>query len=290
MLARPASRRLGRPHPGRLHAARSAGRGRHPGDPRQRRHVRHRLVPGRGQDRSGQPPGAPTSRRPPWPTTPRAAAPTPTRCNCWSCATPPPAPRRCSKAARARSSTPGGSRSSSRSSWTSAGAERFVVYTTSPEGQRIQLPQTVTRPPARGAEPSAMTARPPPTRLHADGAARRHRHPDRARAASSCRRSAASAATPRSRPGPTPSAPAWPRPGPRPSRRAGPTAFAVSQDGTRLRVAPDELEFAGFEPLDAEGDRPGDRRGRAARRRSPPSPSSTRARRRWSMRPGGFGW
>jgi prepilin-type N-terminal cleavage/methylation domain-containing protein len=28
---------------------------------------------------------------------------------------------------------------------------------------------------------------------------------------------------------------------------------AVSQDGTKLRVAPDELEFAGFEPLDGEG-------------------------------------
>lgn len=29
--------------------------------------------------------------------------------------------------------------------------------------------------------------------------------------------------------------------------------FAVSEDGTRLRVAPDELEFTGFEPLDPEG-------------------------------------
>ncbi len=28
---------------------------------------------------------------------------------------------------------------------------------------------------------------------------------------------------------------------------------AVSEDGTRVRVAPDELEFAGFEPLDVEG-------------------------------------
>jgi hypothetical protein len=28
---------------------------------------------------------------------------------------------------------------------------------------------------------------------------------------------------------------------------------AVSEDGTRLRVAPDELEFAGFEPAEVEG-------------------------------------
>jgi prepilin-type N-terminal cleavage/methylation domain-containing protein len=27
---------------------------------------------------------------------------------------------------------------------------------------------------------------------------------------------------------------------------------AVSEDGTRLRIAPDELDFAGFEPIDAE--------------------------------------